>query len=295
LTAATLRYYFVQAAAAIAPRVPARSGYRAAALVADAMYAVAGGTRRQMTHNLSVVVGQGAPARTLRTLTRQAFRNLVWNYLELFQLAGRGLDELRAQPRVEGLENLRAAATRSDTGVIVVFCHVGTLEAFSQVTQLLPEHRFAVVVEKMADQRMSRLFESLRRRQGLDLVRTDEPYRILRLLRSGCHVIIAGDLDTTGTGTIVKFFGRPMRAPLGVGRLALRTGAPVLVAAGWREDMARPDRFRLHISPPLPLQGSAGDAADVRAAVQTVVSVLEEQVAARPEQWLAFREVWVHR
>jgi phosphatidylinositol dimannoside acyltransferase len=295
LTAATLRYFVLQVAATIAPRLPARPGYQAAALVADAMYAVATGARRQMTCNLAVVVGDGTPPGRLRSLTRLAFRNLVWNYLELFRVAGRGLEELRTQARVEGLEHLRAAAARSRTGVIAVFGHVGTLEAFSQVTQLLPEYRFAVVVENMADQRMFRLFERLRRKQGLELVRTDEPYRILRLLRNGCHVILAGDLDTTGTGTIVEFFGRPMRAPLGVGRLALRTGAPVVVAAGWREDMGRPDRFRLRISPPLPLKGAAGDAEDVRAAVQTVVSALEEQVAARPEQWLAFRKVWVQR
>jgi phosphatidylinositol dimannoside acyltransferase len=293
LTAATLRYLLLQAAATLAPRLPARTGYRVAALVADAVYAGARGTRRQMTRNLSVVVGAGAPPDRLRSLTRQAFRNLMWNYLELFRVAGRGLDELRAQARVEGLEHLHEAAERSRTGVIVVFGHVGTLEAFSQVTQLLPEYRFSVVVENMADDRMFRLYARLRRSQGLELVRTDEPYRILRMLRSGCHMIIAGDLDTTGTGTTVTFFGRPMRAPLGVGRLALRTGAPVLVATGWREDMSRPHRLRLRISPPLPLKGSSADTEDVQAAVQTVVSALQEQVAARPEQWLAFREVWV--
>ncbi len=293
MTAATLRYFLLEAAATLAPRLPARPGYRAAALVADAAYATARGTRRQMARNLSVVLGTGTPPDRLRSLTRQAFRNLVWNYLELFRVAGRGLDELRSQAHIEGLEHLHAAASRSRTGVIVVFGHVGTLEVFSQVTQLLPEYRFSVVVENMADERMFRLFARLRRSQGLELVRTDEPYRILRMLRAGCHMIIAGDLDTTGTGATVTFFGRPMRAPSGVGRLALRTGAPVLVATGWREDMGRPYRLRLRISPPLPLKGSSADPEDVHAAVQTVVSALEEQVAARPEQWLAFREVWV--
>jgi lauroyl/myristoyl acyltransferase len=290
-----LRYLLFQLAATLAPRVPARRGYRAAAMVADALYATAGRTRRQMARNLAVVVGDDAAPDHLRSLTRLAFRNLAWNYFELFRLAGRGLEDLRTQTTVEGLEQLRAAASRSRTGVVIVFCHVGAIEAVSQIANLLPEHRFLVVVENMADQRMFSLLQRARGRQGLELVRTDEPYRLLRLLHAGCHVIIAGDLDTTGTGVTVEFFGRPMRAPLGACRLALSTGAPVLIAAGWREDMDRPHRFRARISPPLPLRGSARVTAEVRAAVQDVVTALEEQVAAHPEQWLAFRDVWALR
>lgn len=287
-----VRYLLLEAAAALVPRLPTRSAYFGAAMVADAAYATAGRARRQVSRNLAVVAGDGIGRDKLRLLTRLAFRNLVWNYLELFRLAGRGLEELRTQITADGLDHLTGATARSRTGAVIIFCHVGTLEAFSQLTNLLPGHRFLVVVENMADRRMLGLFERLRARQGLKLVRTDEPARLLRLLRAGWHVIISGDLDTTGTGTTVQFFGRPMRAPVGACRLAMSTGAPVLIAAGWREDMSRPHRIRARLSPPLALRGSARAPADVHAAVQHVVSVLAEQVAAHPEQWLAFREVW---
>jgi phosphatidylinositol dimannoside acyltransferase len=108
------------------------------------------------------------------------------------------------------------------------------------------------------------------------------------MLREGWNLILAGDFDSTGTGTVVEFFGRPARMPHGAVKLALRTGAPLLVVEGWRDSMDDPAGFSVRVSPPLQLDG-----ADLRSGLDQVMRLLERTVASRPEQWLAFRQVWL--
>jgi phosphatidylinositol dimannoside acyltransferase len=112
-------------------------------------------------------------------------------------------------------------------------------------------------------------------------------------LRDGACVILSGDLDTTGSGPIIDLFGGPARLPHGAVKLALMTGAPLLRADGWREDMADPARYRVRVSPPVAVEGSARSRADVRAGVEKLKTEIERSIAARPEQWLAFRQVWL--
>jgi phosphatidylinositol dimannoside acyltransferase len=286
-----IQHLAMRAAATAAPRVPTRLGYRVAAGIGTAVHATARRRRAQLAANLRAVAGEVPEAR-LDHLTRMAFRNLVWNYYELFHLAGAGVERITPVPAIEGAERIREESARTGTGTIIVFAHVGNIEAFSQMSLLYPEERCLVVVEHMTDRRAFELLQRLRRSQGLELVRADEPRRLLRMLRDGWHVIIAGDLDTTGTGITVDLFGRPARMPVGPVKLALLTGASLVVAESWREDMDDPERFSARLSPPLTITGSGADPAAVRAGVEQVAGRIEKQIADRPEQWLAFRDVW---
>jgi KDO2-lipid IV(A) lauroyltransferase len=119
--------------------------------------------------------------------------------------------------------------------------------------------------------------------------------RIRRLFKQGWHLVLAGDFDSTGSGISVPFFGAPARMPDGAVQLALRTGAPLLIVSGWRE---RPPvgsgrvRFRLCVSPPVPLAASGDFRADVQQGVQTLLGQLEPIIAAHLDQWLALRPIW---
>ena len=288
-----MTYFAFRLLVALVPFVPARIGYQIAGWLADVLSVTARTSRATMKANLLVVVGSDADGRRLRRLNRLAFRNLAWNYYELARLPSIELDELRRAGALESLDRMIRDATKdSHTGAVIVFGHVGNMEVLCQVGVLLPELRLAVVVEHLTDERMFQLVRSLRCSQGLELVQADEPRRIVELLRSGSNLLIAGDFDSTGSGIVVDYFGRPAQMPCGAVKLALRTGAPLLVAEGWRERLDEPQRFRARLRGPFELTGSANRPEDVRAGVARLVRVLEEGVAARPEQWLAFRRVW---
>jgi phosphatidylinositol dimannoside acyltransferase len=281
-----IRYLGYRLAAVAAPRLPRSFGYRLFGALGDLAHVTARRTRALVAGNLRTVAPD-ADEEQLARLSRLAFRNLLWNYYELFRVPTTRPADISAAASIEGIEQL-AQARVTGSGAIIVFGHVGNLEVLAQCALLYPDLRFVVVIEHMPDERIFQLMRRLRASQGLTLIRADEPRRLVNMLRDGWNVILAGDFDSTGTGTVVNFFGRPARMPHGAVKLALRTGAPLMVAQGWRDDMMQPDQFSVRLSPPLQFDG-----ADLHAGMAQLMSVLEQAVASRPEQWLAFRKVWL--
>lgn len=284
-------FWAVRSAARLAPLLPDATGYVVAGWVGDVLRLTAMTMRRRYDSNVARALG-GVPD-NLSALRRAAFRNLAWNYLELFTLTVTSPDRLRAAGSIEGLtEALAESAARGRTGSVLAFGHVGNLELLSHLGVLEPGERFAVVVEHMVDEDMNELLNGLRRCHGLQVIPADEPRRILTALRSGSHVILASDYDSTGGGVVVPLFGRPTRMPVGAVRLALSTGAPLLVVEGWRDRADDPRHFRARVRGPVTLMRSNDREGDVLAGVATLAAMLEQHVVAHPGQWLAFRKIW---
>lgn len=89
-------------------------------------------------------------------------------------------------------------------------------------------------------------------------------------------------------GVDVPFFGRTVRVPALLGKLARRYGCEV--RGSWIERVEGA-RFRVRLTPPLQLPPFTDNpVADATAIMARVTAVVEEWVRARPEQWL-----WIHR
>ncbi len=289
--AVPIRFWAARTAAGLAPALPAAAGYVVAGWLGDVLRVTSRTMRRRYDDNVTHALG--VVPNDLSVLRRTAFRNLAWNYLELVTLATSSQDRLRAAGTIEGLADaLSESTSRGRTGAVLAFGHVGNLEMLSHLGVLLPGERFAVVVEHMADEDMNRLLNGCRRCHGLEVIPADEPRRILTALRSGSHLILACDYDSTGGGVVVPLFGRPARMPVGAVRLALSTGALLFVVEGWRDRADDPRHFRARVRGPVPLARSENREGDLLAGVATLAAMLEQHVVAHPGQWLAFREIW---
>src|SRR6185436_12021770 len=103
---------------------------------------------------------------------------------------------------------------------------------------------------------------------------------------AGRWVAMVGDQDARRQGVFVPFLGRPASTALGPARIALATGAPIVMGFVTR---AKDGRMTLDIEPPLALEDpGAKDAALRLTALHT--ARLEEWVHARPAMWF-----WLHR
>jgi lauroyl/myristoyl acyltransferase len=121
-------------------------------------------------------------------------------------------------------------------------------------------------------------------------------------LRDGQVVVMLADRDVLGTGVEVPFFGAPARLPAGPVLLARRSGAPVLGVFSWRRGYRRSggafvpldltgaeaemENDNTASGPALPTTRLRGTAAVARA-LRPFVGVLEDQIAAHPQQWVA--------
>jgi KDO2-lipid IV(A) lauroyltransferase len=89
-------------------------------------------------------------------------------------------------------------------------------------------------------------------------------------------------------GVFVPFFGRPASTTPALAVVAQRTGAPVFVMMGIRDESGL--RLRVEVDGPiLPPEGLDGQDA-ITAHTAAVTAVLEKYIRRYPEQWL-----WLHR
>jgi lauroyl/myristoyl acyltransferase len=111
---------------------------------------------------------------------------------------------------------------------------------------------------------------------------------LVRALRGGEMVGLAGDRNISGKVVNVPVFGKPAALPLGPVSLARRTGSPLLLAVGVR---VSPGRFR-GIVRPVPVASTGNSAADDARNLAIFAGLMEELIGQFPEQWLTFRPFW---
>lgn len=112
---------------------------------------------------------------------------------------------------------------------------------------------------------------------------------LLGALRRNAVVGLISDRDVLGTGPPVQFFGAQTTFPEGAAALALRTGAPVLLAVAHR---GHGGVIRGELGLPIPFAPSGDARSDVRALTQAIATRLEYHIGAHPEQWTVFQRRW---
>jgi KDO2-lipid IV(A) lauroyltransferase len=125
--------------------------------------------------------------------------------------------------------------------------------------------------------------------QGIAAVPLEEaPRRMIRALRAGEVVAIAGDRNLGGKPARVRFFGRDADLPRSPASLALHTGAPLVLGVGIRAgyNHYRGLLTRIEMTP------RAGGPRQEQEIAQSLAWALEPIVRSFPDQWLAFSPVW---
>ena len=144
-----------------------------------------------------------------------------------------------------------------------------------------------MVVRPLSNPGVEALIARERAAAGMGVIPTGAGVRrIYESLRQGRWVALVSDQDARRHGAFVPFLGRPASTALGPARIALDTGAPIIMGFVTRE----PDgRMSLDVEPPLSLADSgASDAALRLTALHS--ARLEAWVRRRPEMWF-----WLHR
>lgn len=185
---------------------------------------------------------------------------------------------------VQGLEHLEAAR-REGRGLILLSGHFGNFELWA--AHLGRFYPMDFVVRELRNPGVEALIDRERAATGVGRIHTDMGMRrVYESLRANRCVPMLGDQDARRHGVFVDFLGRKASTTLGPARIALATGAPLMMVFIVR----RPDgRHVITIEPRL----EAGDRHDPGAALRLTrlhVARLEHWVRARPAAWF-----WLHR
>lgn len=289
------------------PRVPLRKAQILVALVRAASV-LAGVIPRHLADRLCVLAGLAwhAAAPAARAAVRSNLRQLLQreptprevkavfvygalNYWDTFGLPHLQPQEVVDLVEAEGWQHLEAALA-AGKGAIVVTAHLSSAALLSNLIAA-QGYRVMSVVEPVQPPELFQAITGMRAQYGMRLFPLGPvaAREMLGALRRNEVVGLLADRDVLGTGPVVDFCGAPTTFPDGPATLALRTGAALLIAVGWR----LPDgRFRGVIEPPLQVRRSGQAREDVRALTAAVAQRLGYHVAAHAVQWTVFQPRW---
>jgi len=240
--------------------------------------------------NLAHVVGPLASQAELDALAENAICHAGCTYFDMFRTSLKHHYLGRASPRAYPDEWAQAlSAFQDERGIIVVGPHMSN---FDLVIQWITAQGIEIQALSLAEPDMgARVLNRLRRRRKV--VVTPINLHGLRLalarLKKGGVVVTGVDRPVSADDEPITFFGAPARLPTGHIRLALQSGAHVLVGCCIQE----PDgAYTLRLRPPLEMEVSGDRREDVRHNARRVLAVVEEMIREAPDQWLMFVPVW---
>jgi KDO2-lipid IV(A) lauroyltransferase len=246
--------------------------------------------RRRMVERHQLRVRPDLTPRQLERAVDHVFQAYADYWIESFRLPGTPPAEIDRGFRAEGFDVV-ADAYEAGTGVILALPHLGLWEWAGFWLSAVRGYRITAVAEPVDPPELADWFIGLRRDLGMDIVTLgpDAGGQVARALKDGHILALLCDRDIAGGGVEVEFFGERTTLPAGPATLALRSEAPLVPAAVYRE----PDGSHLGLArPPIDTTRQGKLREDVARITQDLARELEWLIRRAPEQWHLLQPNW---
>jgi len=245
--------------------------------------------RRRALDNLALAFPD-TPEPLRSALAAATFKTLGKNFFEFLNLEGSTKERLgELVETVVGGEHLDGAMAKG-RGLIAITGHIGCFELLAGYFATRG-YRLNVVGRELWEKRLNQRLLRIRESMGYRTIDRDSGGKdMIRALRDNQVVAVLIDQHTRVSGIHVPFFGRPAHTPVGVAKLAVATGAPILPMAIY---MRRNGRHEIRILPEVEMQGDAADKdRRIEAVTERCSRAIEELVRYDPKQWVWFHDRW---
>jgi KDO2-lipid IV(A) lauroyltransferase len=276
-----------------ARRLPRGVGFRVFSAMGATASRLFKKDRERAIRNLALAFPE-APEPIRDSLASAMFKSLGKNFYEFLNLEGSSKKRVtELVERVEGMEHLEAALSR-DAGLIVVTGHIGCWELLAAYYSQLG-YPLSVVGRELWEKRLNERLIKIRESMGYRTIDRDSGGKeILRLLRDRKIVAVLIDQHTRVSGIYVPFFNRPAHTPIGVAKLAIKTGAPILPMAIYMLESGRHEIRILSAIDPLAatVDASTDSEKQVENLTRECSHAIETLVRHDPKQWVWFHNRW---
>ncbi len=274
----------------IGQHMPRRVGYGLARIAASAIARRKPQIYWTVQANLRQVLGPQADETQLHQMTRQVFFHAGQTYYDFFHAIGQPPEMLRQAVRIPQIifEQIQSEMARG-RGVLLLSSH---LSNFDLAGLAVGSMGFPIQMLSLANPEAGfHLLNYLRAQGGFEVTPiTSESLRAaIRRLKSGGAVLTGMDRPVPGDRELIEFFGRPAYLPVGPVRLALMTGALVIMGSCYYQPG---EGYVLQVEAPIEMTRTGDRQQDVLANTRRLAAILEEHVRAHPDQWMMFHPVW---
>jgi lauroyl/myristoyl acyltransferase len=239
--------------------------------------------RRAALENYAAALGRDRSDPLVARTARRAFQNYGRMLLDFVLIGSLTPQELLKRMSVDGRENLDAALA-AGRGAIMAVPHMGSWDMAGAYAGALG-YPISAVTERFPGSLNDAVVRT-RSRFGLNVIMLGRAAvrSITQALQANGVVALLCDLEQ-GPGVDVRFFGRGAVVPGGPAAIALKTGAALLPAYQYT---VSPGHHHVHLDPAI--SWPTGTTKD--SLMQRVIDRFEEFIAARPDQWYAFRPIF---
>jgi phosphatidylinositol dimannoside acyltransferase len=274
-------YLLVRLGVGLVGLLSARSARRLGELAGLIWYLFGGDRKRMARRHMERVLGSKSNS---RRHARRVFRSYGRYWAETLWARPRRIAEVDASLEIVGLEHLRAAA-HGGKGAIIALPHLGNWEPAALSGQRAGIEILAVA-ERLRNRLLTNWFTSLRSQFGITIVLAGRGSmkKIEEGIARGAAVSLLCDRDLSGRGIKTEFFGEETTLPAGPAALALRTGAPLLLAASYFTPTGHHLVLQRLDLPP--------EATEVEEVTRLIATGLEHLIRQAPEQWHLLQPNW---
>jgi KDO2-lipid IV(A) lauroyltransferase len=242
--------------------------------------------------NLAQALGLEAGADEVRQRAGQVFYHFVLGYIDFFRSLRLSQEEIRQLIHVpEALRTELSSEAVAERGLVLIVSHTGNFDLAGRIMTLYAPD--VQVISLPDPHRGFQALNELRRQTGVRVTPLGPAAlrQALKTLRAGGVLATGGDRPVSHLDKPVPFFGRPAHMPSGHVRLALKTGAAVVVCGC----VYHADRGRYAVEmagEPLEMIRTGSPEEDVDINMRRVLDLLETLIQRWSDQWMMFVPVW---
>lgn len=267
--------------------LPRALAQRLALVLAELCVLLMPARRRTIALNLTHTAPERTPAER-RRLCRATFRNFGLCAVDFLGLVRPGEHRLIRLVQPFGVEHLERARNRG-RGVILVTPHLGNWELGGVVLAALGYPVYAVAEQIGAE--INALYNRYRGATGMRVVPLGAAGRsALEVLRRGEVLLLVSDRAIGSHGHPVQFASGRRNLPKGPARLALASGAALLVGYVALAGDAGGQPYLGVVEEEIPTSGLGADA--VGELTARIAQRLASVVTRYPDQWFVFQPGW---
>jgi len=269
--------------------LPLKLCYGFAGFVARIFFTFAKEGKRELKNNLKIVLGEETTDKELDSRALAVFKNFAKYLSDFFKFYKFSESELSKKIKIEGNENIDEGLL-DGKGLLVLTLHLGNWELGGAVVGSLKYPISAIVLEH-ANKRVNDFFIRQRDLNGLRSIPIGARIKeCFKALKRNEIVAIVGDKDYTSDGLKVKFFEKDAYMPKGPAVISLRTGAPIVFCVLVREEDGS---YVMRFDKPIRFNPTGSYDKDERALMGEYLRKFEHYIKKYPDQWYAFRRIWV--
>jgi lauroyl/myristoyl acyltransferase len=244
---------------------------------------------RVLEGNLRHVLGEDAHPRSVSRVAREAYEHAGRTYWDFYRALGSTDEELRKSVTFDGDLAPEIDASRAvGQGVLVLAMHMSNFDLAGLALGVRGYHAQALSLANPPSG--FELLNEVRRRSGHSFtpISPASLRKAVRHLRAGGLVITGVDRPVYDVPPSLELFGDKSYLSLGTAKLALMTGAKViLVACCWQDG-----GYQLVSLPPTEMVHVEDQDEAIRRSSERIARQVEELISETPSQWLMFYPMW---